>query len=165
MRILMALVVPLILLAVYYSGLDTEDAQADDAERYSMSETDGGYLRLDKQTGAVSFCEDVGGSWVCKTAADDLLAYEKEMQRLDQENEQLDAENQRLSEQLGQERTPRENEEMLSHNGERYVFTMELPNRQDFQKGVDAMGEIADDVATGFEAMIKSMKERMNSEE
>ncbi|HXY57804.1 MAG TPA: hypothetical protein VEH76_04405 [Methylocystis sp.] len=75
--------------AVLLGGLA---ARAQDApDRYSMTPTNGGFLRLDKQTGAVSFCTVESGASICRLAADERLALEDEIARLRRKNAELKA--------------------------------------------------------------------------
>jgi len=39
-------------------------------DRYTMTPADGGFVRLDKQTGAMSFCSGKEGNWDCKPMPD-----------------------------------------------------------------------------------------------
>ncbi|HRY03252.1 MAG TPA: hypothetical protein P5256_09000 [Beijerinckiaceae bacterium] len=57
--------------------------------RYSMTPTDGGFLRLDTRTGAVSLCKVVSGSAVCRAATEERAALQGEIDRLTKQNEAL----------------------------------------------------------------------------
>jgi hypothetical protein len=59
--------------------------------RFAMSPAEGGMLRLDKQTGAVSFCTAEGGLSVCRAAAEERAALQAEIERLARENAELRA--------------------------------------------------------------------------
>lgn len=63
----------------------------EESGRYTMSETEDGFLRLDRKTGHVSQCRKKTTDWVCETIADDRAAYEAEIARLAGENEALRA--------------------------------------------------------------------------
>lgn len=58
-------------------------------DRYSMAPAEGGFLRLDKQTGAVSFCAVKEGVSLCRASADERATLEAELSRLRQENAEL----------------------------------------------------------------------------
>jgi hypothetical protein len=59
--------------------------------RFSMAPTQGGFLRLDKETGAVSFCTVEAGLSLCRISADERAALETEIARLRRENAELKA--------------------------------------------------------------------------
>jgi TolA-binding protein len=60
--------------------------------RYSMSPVADGVLRLDTRSGQVSLCRQRSDSWVCEAVADDRVAYEKEIARLQEKVASLEAE-------------------------------------------------------------------------
>ncbi|MDP2356006.1 MAG: hypothetical protein Q8M31_08075 [Beijerinckiaceae bacterium] len=58
--------------------------------RFSMTPApDGGFLRLDTRTGAVSHCRLVDGALQCRSGADERAALHSEIDRLARENEDL----------------------------------------------------------------------------
>jgi hypothetical protein len=59
--------------------------------RFSMSPTQGGFLRLDRETGAVSFCTVEQGLSLCRISADERAALEKEIADLRRQNAELKA--------------------------------------------------------------------------
>ena len=59
--------------------------------RFSMTPTQGGFLRLDKETGAVSFCTVEAGLSLCRVSADERAALENEIERLRRDNAELKA--------------------------------------------------------------------------
>lgn len=59
--------------------------------RYAMTPTEGGFLRLDTQTGSVSFCTVKDGLSLCRAGADEKAALEAEVSRLSRENADLRA--------------------------------------------------------------------------
>jgi hypothetical protein len=65
-------------------------AVADEA-RYSMTETDDGFLRLDTQSGEVSHCSEKAGGFSCELAADERAAYEAEIAGLSDRLARLEA--------------------------------------------------------------------------
>jgi hypothetical protein len=71
-----------------------------------MQKVDGGFLRLDAQTGQVSFCRERDG-WVCETVADDRAALEAEIKRL---NERIAALERQRQDPVDRFRTPTDQE-------------------------------------------------------
>lgn len=59
--------------------------------RFSLTPADGGFLRLDKETGAVSYCNVRDGVSVCRLGADERAAMTAEIDRLRAENARLKA--------------------------------------------------------------------------
>ncbi|NLR98894.1 hypothetical protein HGP17_18915 [Rhizobium sp. P38BS-XIX] len=52
------------------------------AERFQLERSGDHFIRLDKQTGAMSICQDQAGNLVCRMAADERTAYDDELDRL-----------------------------------------------------------------------------------
>jgi hypothetical protein len=66
------------------------ETPADSSGRFTMSPVDGGFLRLDKQTGAVAMCARTGNDWACKPVEDQTKATSSnELSRLEAENKEL----------------------------------------------------------------------------
>lgn len=59
-----------------------DEAPASDNGRYSMQQTQDGFLRLDTRTGKVSLCAVKDGAARCTLAADERDAYEREIAAL-----------------------------------------------------------------------------------
>jgi hypothetical protein len=57
-----------------------------DDSRYTFKQVDGGYLRLDGRTGQVSICTPRAVGWACQAVADERIALEAEIARLQAEN-------------------------------------------------------------------------------
>ncbi|RDJ15996.1 hypothetical protein [Rhizobium grahamii] len=53
-----------------------------EASRFQLERSGDHFVRLDKQTGAMSLCEEKDGALVCRMAADERAAYEQELDRL-----------------------------------------------------------------------------------
>tara|TARA_A100000171_G_scaffold35448_1_gene33988 strand:- start:826 stop:1281 length:456 start_codon:yes stop_codon:yes gene_type:complete len=58
--------------------------------RYTMTETEDGFVRLDNETGKLSHCREKSGGFVCELAADERAAYEAEILALTQRLEKLE---------------------------------------------------------------------------
>jgi hypothetical protein len=71
---------PLVLLSIGAHGVLGQEPQP---ERFQMEKTETGFVRLDRETGAVSLCRDDGGNLVCRMAADERAAYERELDLLE----------------------------------------------------------------------------------
>lgn len=66
------------------------EPSADAKDRFTMSPVDGGFLRLDKQTGAVAMCAKSGSEWACKPVEDQTADGPGNKQaRLESENREL----------------------------------------------------------------------------
>lgn len=62
---------------------------AEENGRYSMTPTDGGFLRLDTRTGSVTLCTTSKETVQCRTAPEERQALEQEIGRLAKENAEL----------------------------------------------------------------------------
>jgi hypothetical protein len=69
--------------------------------RFTMHPADGGVLRMDTQTGALSMCRQVTGSWSCTALPDDRTSMTTEIDRLKAENAELKSSVKRLEELAG----------------------------------------------------------------
>ncbi len=77
---------PLTFLAVFLAG----SANAEGEGRYRMDKTETGLVRLDTVTGEVSLCREQEGQIVCRMAADERAAFEKELDLLTERVEALE---------------------------------------------------------------------------
>lgn len=57
-------------------------AAEQDATRFQLERSGDHFVRLDRQTGAMSICQDQNGNLVCRMAADERTAYDDELDRL-----------------------------------------------------------------------------------
>ncbi len=57
-------------------------AAEQDTARFQLERSGDHFIRLDRQTGAMSICQDQGGNLVCRMAADERSAYDDELDRL-----------------------------------------------------------------------------------
>lgn len=63
---------------------------ATDSARFQLERTSNGFIRLDKQTGDVSFCREEPTGLTCRLAADERKAFEQELDALDTRVTQLE---------------------------------------------------------------------------
>lgn len=75
---------------IFVAALAAGSAQAEGEGRYRMEKTDGGLVRLDTATGEVSLCREQEGQIVCRMAADERAAFEKELDLLTKRVEALE---------------------------------------------------------------------------
>jgi hypothetical protein len=78
-------------------------AHGETSDRFTMSPVDGGFVRLDKETGAMSICtmgpkEPNQEAWSCRPIKDQELELREELDRLKAENADLNNEIRRLEE-------------------------------------------------------------------
>jgi hypothetical protein len=59
--------------------------------RFRLEKTEGGFVRLDQQTGAITFCREQNGELTCRMAADERAAYERELDVLAKRVDALEA--------------------------------------------------------------------------
>lgn len=65
-----------------FLGFAVLSASAEEPGRYTLEKTATGYVRMDRQTGEMSICEERGGQLVCKLAADERAAFQDEIDRM-----------------------------------------------------------------------------------
>lgn len=107
--------------------------------RYAMQPVDGGFLRLDTETGAVSHCAKQGIEFACQPIRDER-SEAKEVDKLRSENAELRAEVKRLTDQIVQA-PPTDSPKKF-----------ELPSEQDVDKAMDYV-----------ERMVKKFRDRLKS--
>jgi hypothetical protein len=85
------IVIPLAVAAVTFAAGAASAQSAPDAEngRYALSPIEGGVLRLDTRTGAVSTCTNSSNGWACYSVPDERAALDAEIGRLEADNEKL----------------------------------------------------------------------------
>lgn len=89
------------LVAVVVQLLPARGLAQDAGGRFTMTPTDGGFVRLDTQSGAMSLCAGKDGEWSCRAMPDDQKALQDRIARLEDENRALKEENRRLEDVLG----------------------------------------------------------------
>ena len=57
--------------------------------RYTLNKVMDGFVRLDTVTGTIEFCSQRTVGWACQAAPEDRAAYEREIERLQNENAAL----------------------------------------------------------------------------
>src|ERR1041385_9139598 len=62
-----------------------EPSQSGSSARYTFQQVKDGYLRLDTQTGAVSFCGPRAVGWACQTVPEERVALDQEITHLQSE--------------------------------------------------------------------------------
>lgn len=73
--------------------------------RFALQPVEGGVIRMDAQSGALSMCKKQSGEqWACESLPDERKALQLEIDRLTKENGELAAEMKRLEDDLKKER-------------------------------------------------------------
>lgn len=70
----------------------TESMPPGPPSRYAFNRVDGGYLRLDNQTGQIAMCSPHSVGWACQAVPEDRAALDKEIARLQDEVASLKSE-------------------------------------------------------------------------
>lgn len=79
-----------VLTVLMLSAAGAEFSSANEAEgRFSMQPVDGGMLRLDTQTGAMSFCQSRDGAWACARIEDDSTGLATQLADVERKNREL----------------------------------------------------------------------------
>ena len=112
-----------------------------------MSPTDGGVIRLDRQTGAMAFCSGSAGDWTCKDMPENESALKKRVEELEGEKRALEAEKQLRDAPSG---SPGE-ESRSADAVPPPPGDLPMPNEQDVDKLFDYV-----------EGMVKKFKERID---
>jgi hypothetical protein len=124
-----------------------------DTGRFTMSPTEGGVIRLDRETGAMSFCSGKEGEWSCKPMPETESALKKKVEELEAEKKALEAER-RLREGMFGSLSPRSGQEP-PQPGEKLPPAppgdLPIPNEKDVDKVFDYV-----------EGMVKKLKERID---
>jgi hypothetical protein len=81
------------LAALITLGAGATSAQPMDTDpgRYGLEKTETGFIRLDRQTGAVSFCREERAELTCRMAADERAAYDQDLDMLAKRVDALEA--------------------------------------------------------------------------
>jgi hypothetical protein len=113
-----------------------------------MSPAEGGVIRLDRETGAMSFCSGTGGNWACKDMPESETALKKRLEELEGEKRALEAERQLRDGPLPgpSARAPEAGDAVPAPPGD-----LPIPNERDVDKLFDYV-----------EGMVKKFKERID---
>lgn len=102
--------------------------------RFTMSPVEGGFLRLDKETGAVAMCAQTGTAWACTPVEDRTpTAASKEISKLEQENRDLKDRVKALEETI-ETKPPHD---MTAPDGK-----MQLPTEQEVDQALDYLERV-----------------------
>lgn len=130
-------------------------AQQTEAGRFSMSPTEGGVIRLDRDTGAMSFCSGKEGEWSCKPMPETESELKKKVDQLEEDKRALEAERRlreglfgSLSPRSGQPGDPPPADEKLAPAP---PADLPIPNEKDVDKVFDYV-----------EGMVRKLKERID---
>ncbi|MGE0022458.1 MAG: hypothetical protein AB7S70_02375 [Hyphomicrobium sp.] len=121
-------------------------AAGEDPGRYSMSPTEGGVIRLDRETGAMSFCSGSAGNWTCKEMPESADALKKRVEELEGEKRALEAEKELRDGPPGPGAAGPEGDAVPAPPGD-----LPIPNERDVDKLFDYV-----------EGMMKKFKERID---
>lgn len=58
-------------------------AQDGGTDRYTLEKSESGFVRLDRQTGAMTLCTEAEGILTCRMGADERAAYDTDLARLE----------------------------------------------------------------------------------
>jgi hypothetical protein len=136
----------LVLIAAFAAAPRVLAASDDDTGRYSMSPADGGFVRLDRKSGAMTFCTKTESAWNCSPMGDAQQSTNAEIERLQAENKDLKTGKRNLEDMLG----------MADPDKPRAPETgstappMKVPSEQDVDQAFDYI-----------EGMVKKFRERM----
>ena len=86
MRLTLVAMMSCITLIPASARADTPD---DGKGRFAMSPVEGGYLRLDRETGAVAHCALKGQQWLCEPVEERAKALDSKTSQLESENKAL----------------------------------------------------------------------------
>ncbi|MGI9405368.1 MAG: hypothetical protein ACR2O4_03265 [Hyphomicrobiaceae bacterium] len=120
---------------------------ADTSARYTMRQTDDGFLRLDTQTGAVSTCTSQDGTWSCRAVSDDSRALTAEIEQLTRENSELRRENEQMKSELAAKADNDRTESLSGRSG--------IPS----EKEVDKAFAFVERMLQRFKRMVEDLKD------
>lgn len=110
------------------------------AGRYTMTPADGGFIRLDTDTGTMAMCSKRADAWSCEPMADSTTGLRKELERLEAENKSLKADIRRLEETFGLGDAKPDGDKKAEAPGEpgsRPGGKLQLPTEKDVDQAMD----------------------------
>ena len=119
--------------------------------RYSMTPADGGVLKLDTATGAVSLCTREGSDWTCQPTKDGEQALRREIEGLKSEIQVLKEQLSKTEELAGIGDPTKTDGPRPGTGGPRPQAKADLPTEKDVDQAFDY-----------FERMVKKLRERLN---
>ncbi len=123
--------------------------EAGKSGRYTMHPADGGFIRLDTMTGAVSHCQKAEAKWSCKPVDGATASDRDEIARLRKENAELKGDITKLEGMLGLDQQPgsRRPDPPAPGSGK---HSFKLPSEKDVDEALDY-----------FERMLRKFQERL----
>jgi len=122
-----------------------------DPGRYTLSPTEGGVIRLDRETGTMSFCSGKEGEWTCKDMPEQESALKKRLDELEGEKRALEAEKRLRDGLLGGGPVAKAPEGKAVEPVPAPPGDLPIPNERDVDKLFDYV-----------EGMVKKFKERID---
>lgn len=123
-------------------------AEVPESDRYTMSPVDGGFVRLDKKTGAMSLCGKANDTWTCEAMQDNSQELREQLDALRAENADLKDEIRRMEEVFGLN-GKREGEGGPGPQANQPPGKFNLPSEKDVDKAIDYL-----------EGMIRKFRDR-----
>ena len=131
----------------------TSSFAQDKPGRYVMNPVEGGFARLDTETGVMSICKPPAkdaaapANWTCMPVADQASAQQEQARKLEAQNNELKAEVKRMEDLLGLNGEKPKEPEMRA---ERPRQEFKLPSEQDVDKALSY-----------FESLVKKFHDSM----
>jgi hypothetical protein len=117
--------------------------------RYTFNRVDDGFLRLDNNSGQVTFCSSHGVGWACQAVPEERAVLEKEIVRLQDEVASLKTEIMALREPPPPPRPPAE---LIPPSAKSGDVQIKLPTREDMERAraaiEDAWQRLVDMIVT-----------------
>jgi len=121
---------------------------ADGDGRFTMTPTEGGFIRLDTQTGAVALCARSDASWSCNPVQDGQLATQEQIAALTKENQELKTELEDAKRVLDAQITSAKPSSGSSQ-------TLNIPSEKDIDKMMNSLERLI----RRFKGMVNELKE------